>query len=115
MKLKYWGVESKKVEKKVGESPIEVKNDEEFEKLCEKIAGFDVRIAKLQNGIACANCGEVDNWAVQRTNEHLDGVCCNGCGIEVTNSDNQTPGVHDDELFVTQGDWDSIIFHDEVT
>ena len=107
MKLKYWGKDSKKAEELIGQSPVTVADEDEFNKLIEKLDGMTVMTAKLGEEVACPKCSEVNQFIAERHNGVLEDVFCNACGISITNASSC-----DDELEakVSQEDWDTIVF-----
>ena len=83
------------------------RDEDEFNKLAEKLAGVVVMIAKLGDEVACPKCKEVNQFIAERHNGVLEDVFCNACGIAITNASSC-----DDELEakVSQEDWETIVF-----
>ena len=69
MKLMYWGKEAKECARACGPSPIEISGCDDPMVLV--VSSYDVRIALLNEKVACPRCNAVNEFDVVRAVRHL--------------------------------------------
>lgn len=114
--FKFWGKGAKLAEKALGRSPIVTKDHKEYLRVNGRLARFDVMVARLRKGIRCRKCKAVDGFVVDRVGGQIESVACGQCGTEVVNyiGPDMRPGIHGDQHLVSQDEWESIIWADEI-